>query len=41
MPHVDLVEDLIAIVSSFTARLYGKRGTKKIISTIKEECNAS
>jgi len=35
-PQEELVEDLIAIVSSFAARLYGKRGARKIIKTIKE-----
>jgi excisionase family DNA binding protein len=39
-PNEELVEDLIAIVTSFSARLYGKRGSKKIIETIREECHA-
>ena len=39
-PNEELVEDLIAIVTSFSARLYGKRGAKKIISAIKGECRA-
>lgn len=37
-PEGDLVKDLIAIVTSFSARIYGKSGAKKIIRTIKEEC---
>ena len=36
----ELVRDLIAIVTSFSARLYGRRGAKKIIRAIKEEVNA-
>jgi len=38
-PNEELVEDLIAIVTSFSARLYGKLGAKKIVKTIKEECH--
>ena len=37
IPEEDLVQDLITIVTSFSARLYGKRGAKKIIRTIREE----
>lgn len=37
-PNEELLEDLIAIVTSFSARLYGKRGAKK--SCRKEECRA-
>lgn len=33
----DLVNDLIAIVTSFSARIYGKRGAKRITKVIKEE----
>ncbi len=36
-PNEELVEDLIAIVTSFSARLSGKRGAKKIVQAIKEE----
>ncbi len=35
-PQEELVEDLIAIVTSFAARLYGRRCAKKIIKAIKE-----
>jgi len=38
-PNEELVEDLIAVVTSFSARLYGKRGAKKIVKTIKEVCH--
>jgi excisionase family DNA binding protein len=38
-PKEELVEDLIAIVTSFSAGLYGKRGAKKIVETIKEVCH--
>ena len=36
-PEEELVRDLIAIVTSFSGRIYGKRGAKRIIQTIKEE----
>ncbi|RLI19008.1 IS607 family transposase [Candidatus Bathyarchaeota archaeon] len=36
-PEEELVKDLIAIVTSFSGRIYGKRGAKRIIQTIKEE----
>lgn len=39
--ELELVEDLTAIVSSFSAKLYGKRGAKNIVSAIKAESNAS
>ena len=31
-----MVEDLISILTSFSARLYGRRGTKKIKKTLSE-----
>ena len=37
-PEEELVRDLIAIVTSFFGRIYGKRGAKRIVQTIKEEC---
>jgi len=39
-PQEELVEDMIAIVTSFSTRLYGKRGgrvAKKLIKTIESE----
>lgn len=36
-PQEELVGDLIAIVSSFSARIYGKRGAKRIVNKVKEE----
>ncbi|MTI83001.1 MAG: IS607 family transposase [Firmicutes bacterium] len=39
-PQEELVEDMIAIVTSFSARIYGKRGgrvTKKLTELIKQE----
>jgi predicted site-specific integrase-resolvase len=33
----ELVQDLISIVTSFSARIYGKRGAKNIIQVIKKE----
>lgn len=33
----DLVQDLITIVKSYSARIYGKRGARNIIKTIQEE----
>jgi len=38
-PNEELVEDLIAIVTSFSARLSRERGAKKIVQAIKEECH--
>jgi len=38
-PNEELVKDLIATITSFPARLYGKRGVKKIVKAIKEECH--
>lgn len=38
-PKEELVQDLITIVTSYSARIYGKRGARKIIKTIKEETN--
>ena len=32
----ELVEDLIAITTSFSARIYGKRGGKKMASTVRQ-----
>lgn len=32
----ELVEDLIAITTSFSARIYGKRGGKKLVVTVRE-----
>ena len=40
-PEADLVNDLIAIVTSFSARIYGKRGAKRITRIIKEESGIS
>lgn len=40
----ELVEDLIAITTSFSARIYGKRGgriAKKLKENIKQELNAN
>ena len=37
-PEEELVRDLIAIVTLFSGRIYGKRGAKRIVQTIKEEC---
>ena len=31
----ELVEDLIAITTSFSARIYGKRGGKKVATTVR------
>jgi putative resolvase len=31
-----MVEDLISIMTSFSARLYGRRGSKKIKKTLSE-----
>jgi len=39
-PNEELVEDLVAIVTSFSVRLYGRRGAKKIVETIRGECRA-
>ena len=39
----DRVEDMITIVTSFSARIYGKRGgkvTKKLVTIIEEEVAA-
>ena len=36
-PEEELVKDLIAIVTSYSGRIYGKREAKRIIQTIKEE----
>ena len=36
-PQEELINDLIAIVSSFSARIYGKRGAKRIVNKVKEE----
>ncbi|MDF2956988.1 MAG: putative site-specific integrase-resolvase [Candidatus Alkanophagales archaeon MCA70_species_1] len=36
-PEEELVRDLIAIVTSFSGRIYGKRGARRIVQTIKEE----
>jgi len=43
-PQEELVEDMIAIVTSFSARLYGKRGgrvAKKLAKVIESEVTAS
>jgi len=32
----ELVEDLIAIVSSFSARIYGRRGSREVVNRLKE-----
>jgi len=39
-PEEELVEDLISIVVSFAGRIYGKRGAKNIIETIRREVKA-
>lgn len=42
-PQEELVEDMIAIVTSFSARIYGKRGgrtAKKLAELIKQEVTA-
>lgn len=42
-PREELVNDMIAIVTSFSARIYGKRGArvaKKLIETIRQEVTA-
>ncbi|MHC1635309.1 MAG: IS607 family transposase [Candidatus Methanospirareceae archaeon] len=36
-PEEELVRDLIAIITSFSGRIYGKEGAKRIVKTIKEE----
>ena len=36
----ELVEDLISIVVSFAGRIYGKRGVKNIVETIRREAEA-
>ena len=39
-PQEELVEDMIAIVTSFSARIYGKRGgrvAKKLVQLIEQE----
>lgn len=33
----DLVQDFVSIVTSFCARLYGKRKTKKIIAELQKD----
>jgi|GEM_PF-5304138 len=33
----ELVRDLIGVVTSFSGRIYGKRGAKRIVQTIKDE----
>jgi len=43
-PQEELVEDMIAIVTSFSARIYGKRGgkiTKKIVDLVESEVPGS
>lgn len=37
-PQEELVQDLVAIITSFSARLYGLRShkTKKLLTTVKE-----
>jgi predicted site-specific integrase-resolvase len=43
LPQEELVEDMIAIVTSFSARIYGKNGktvTRKLVSLIEEEVAA-
>jgi predicted site-specific integrase-resolvase len=43
-PQEELVEDMIAIVTSFSARLYGKRGgkvAKKLVKVIESEVTTS
>ena len=32
----ELVEDLIAITTSFSARIYGKRGGKKVATSVRQ-----
>jgi len=42
-PQEELVEDMIAIVTSFSARIYGKRGgrvAKKLVQLIEQEVAA-
>lgn len=39
-PEEDLVQDLMAIVTSFSARIYGRSGAKKIIETVQAEIKA-
>jgi excisionase family DNA binding protein len=40
-PNEELVEDLISIITFFSARLYGRRGARKIIRTIREEAGVA
>lgn len=43
-PQEELVDDMIAIVTSFSARIYGKRGgrvAKKLAKVIEREVTAS
>lgn len=39
-PEEDLVQDLIALVTSFSPRIYGRRGANKIIETVQAEVKA-
>ncbi|AFV10274.1 hypothetical protein Tph_c00240 [Thermacetogenium phaeum DSM 12270] len=34
--HTELVQDLLAIVTSFSGRLYGSRGSRKIRRSFRE-----